>query len=276
MKHNCIEPIRRLALGVSFLVCSSILCEAQVGLPPCPGFAPGGEPYFIFVDPIEWTGAPKDVNTSIQSKIRFAVQTEIERLNTELGDLNFSDGQPIPPLVSVMCSGRVPPDESAFDNNEFKTLSDNKVLLEIWGSIDDSATGEGSLSFVLIPAREYTKPAIYTVEMKVGPASQAERAMPEFLRTTKRLSAYAEMVLGIRLYENKIYAQSITHMCRGIGQLERSLKKAPVGAPKSARDHRLMQDVTRIVNNAIEDQRRSDSVAAMASEAPTGCPTGGN
>jgi hypothetical protein len=147
------------------------------------------------------------------------------------------------------CGQRFPRDASDFDDHQFDSLDNLRVILEVWGVLDNSAKGSGAIGFALVPARPLAPPAVYVV-----PSPNLLNS----LRQGTQVSAFAPLVLGIRRFQNHAYAEAVPLLCSGMGQL------APVLNDQSAlsdpafrtRQQALVASLNGIINSSIVEARK--------------------
>jgi hypothetical protein len=174
----------------------------------------------------------------------------------------------------LICKDRFPSDPGDFDDREVNSLDNLRVLLEVWGAIQDPATGQGVLGFVLVPARPLSPPAVFMVR----------RSAPNFLTQAKRgleLRAFAPLALGIRAYQNKLYEESVPNLCQGAHELDGMLKMsgATMDAALRSAEEKLLITTRTTASDAIK-QARTDPHSRYGILRPQAdgtfvCPTAG-
>jgi hypothetical protein len=244
---------KRIAIALALLACSM----AQAQLTNCRDPGPP-EAFKIFVDEVRTAG-----NSAGSAKVQEKLQS-IHRFLSE--NLKAASGD----NASVRdCGKRFPSDPSDFDGTEFDGLDNLRVVLEVWGVLDDAAKGSGSIGFALVPARPLAPPAVYVV-----PSANLLNS----LRQGKQMSAFAPLVLGIRQYQNKNYADAVLLLCTGTQQLDSVLHgQAGLGDTAfRARQRELMRKVREITDSAIREAKKTpDSpyqVWTPASDGTFACP----
>ena len=192
----------------------------------------------IFVDEVRLTGGSTS-SAKVQEKLQSIRKFLSENLKASSND-----------KASVRdCGKRFPNDPSDFDSTEFDGLDNLRVVLEVWGVLDDPATGSGSLGFALVPARPITPPAVYVIPITDLLTS---------LRQGRQMSAFAPLVLGIRQYQNKNYADAVPLLCAGTQQLD-SILTGPAALGDvafRARQQELVKKVKEIIDTAIREARK--------------------
>ena len=110
--------------------------------------------------------------------------------------------------------------------------------------------GSGSIGFALVPARPLAPPAVYVV-----PSDN----LLSSLRRGKQMSAFAPLVLGIRQYQNRNYADAVLLLCTGTQQLDSVLGgQAALGDTAfRARQQALMKKVKEITDAAIREAKKA-------------------
>lgn len=193
----------------------------------------------IFVDEVRATGGSTG-SARVREKVQGIHKFLSENLKASSGD-----------KASVRdCGKRFPSDSADFDNKEFDGLDNLRVVLEVWGMLDDPVKGSGSLGFALVPARPIAPPAVYVV-----PSANLLNS----LRQGKQMSAFAPLVLGIRQYQNKNYADAVPLLCAGTQQLNSVLTgQSALGDDAfRTRQRELMKKVKEITDSAIREARRT-------------------
>lgn len=230
-------------MTVSLLACGLLNCDpAAADLKACasPGPAPT---YKIFVDDVKSTsGAPPSA-------------AQLKDL-TGLRDFVVSDLTTLAGAQASVrrCDNRFPADSGDFDDSEVDSLDNLRVLLEVWGSAEEVATGRGLLGFVLVPA---WTPSLHTVYV-------VRRDGPNFLAQAKRgteLRVFAPLSIGLRTYKNKNYADAVSPLCQGITELQTLLSQPSAGADASlqASETNLLINARQIASDAIEKARAPGS-----------------
>jgi hypothetical protein len=197
----------------------------------------------IFVDEVRAADGSA-ANSKVQEKLQSIHKFLFENLKASSGD-----------KASVRdCGKRFPNDPSDFDSTEFDGLDNLRVLLEVWGVLDNPARGSGSLGFALVPARPISPPAVYVV-----PSTNLLNSF----RQGKQVSAFAPLVLGIRQYQNRNYADAVPLLCAGTQQLSSVLggHSTLTDAAFLSRQQELMKRVKQITDSAIREARKTPGSA---------------
>jgi hypothetical protein len=153
----------------------------------------------------------------------------------------------------IPCRGRFPQDATEYTDGEFDSLDNLRVLLEVWGSVDDPVGGRGSLGFVLVPARSVAPPALFVVR----------RSGRDFLSQAQQgavLEMFAPIAIGIHDYQNRKFEDAVPNLCEGINKLQDSVNSSRLANDLAALEeqNKLLIAVRRVVSDAIR-QARSDS-----------------
>jgi hypothetical protein len=148
------------------------------------------------------------------------------------------------------CGKRHPNDPSDFDSTEFDGLDNLRVVLEVWGVLNDPAKGSGSLGFALIPAHSLAPPAVYVI-----PSANLLNS----LRQGRQMSAFAPLVFGISQYQNRNYASAVPLLCAGTQQLNSVLtgQSALGDAAFLSHQQELMKKVREITDKAVREARKT-------------------
>jgi hypothetical protein len=228
----------RIALAVAALAYG----VAQAQLTNCKDPGPP-EVFKIFVDEVRVAGSSGS-SVKVQEKLQSIHKFLSENLKASSGD-----------NASVRdCGTRFPKDPADFDGTEFDGLDNLRVVLEVWGVLEDPTRGSGSIGFALVPARPIAPPAIYVV-----PSSN----LLSSLRQGKQMSAFAPLVLGIRQYQNRNYADAVPLLCAGTQQLNSVLhgQSALGDAAFFTHQQELMKKVKEIADSAIREARKTPGSA---------------
>jgi hypothetical protein len=197
------------------------------------------EAYKIYVDEVRILGNPV---SSVET------QQKLQSIRKFLSDnLKVSAGE----NASVRdCGKRFPSDASDFDKPEFDGLENLRVVLEVWGVLEDPSRGSGTIGFALVPARPLIPPAVYVL-----PSANLLNSF----RQGKQMSAFAPLVLGIRHYQNKKHADAVPLLCGGAQQLEAVLsgQNALGDPPFRARQQALLKKVKEVTDSAIREARKA-------------------
>ena len=197
------------------------------------------EVFKIYVDEVRATGGSAG-SASVQARLQSIHKFLSENLRASSGD-----------NASVRdCGKRHPNDPSDFDSTEFDGLDNLRVVLEVWGVLNDPAKGSGSLGFALIPAHSLAPPAVYVI-----PSANLLNS----LRQGRQMSAFAPLVFGISQYQNRNYANAVPLLCAGTQQLNSVLtgQSALGDAAFLSRQQELMKKVREITDKAVREARKT-------------------
>ena len=201
--------------------------------------ATGGSAYKIFVDDVRSVSSTpaSPAQTKKMGGLRDFI---VENLRT------MSKGR-----ASVApCAGRFPSDASVFTDDEFDSLDRLRVLLEVWGAVEDPVREQGALGFVLVPARQVSPPAVFVFRRTGGSfLSQADQGA--------KLQVFTPVVLGLIDYQNLKYEDAIPNLCQGQHKLTDIINSAdPNADPQSLTDQKkLLSELRRIISDAITKGR---------------------
>ncbi len=224
----------RIVITLAALACGT----AHAQLTNCNDPGPP-DAFKIFVDEVRATGTSKS-NAKVQEKLQSIHKFLTENLKASSED-----------KASVRdCGKRFPTDPTDFDSTEFDGLDNLRVVLEVWGVLDDPTRGSGSLGFALVPARPIAPPAVYIVPITDLLSS---------LRQGRQMSAFAPLVLGIRQYQNKNYADAVPLLCSGAQQLSSISRGQSAVSDAAFRTHQqeLMKKVKEITDSSIREARKT-------------------
>src|SRR6266481_1689656 len=200
------------------------------------------EVYKIYVD---------EVRTSSGQTASAQTRQKLQTVHRFLSDnLKVSAGK----NASVRdCGTRFPSDATDFDDREFDGLDNMRVVLEVWSVLEDPAHGSGTIGLALVPARPLIPPAVFVV-----PSTNLLNS----LRQAKQMSAFAPLVLGIRNFQNKKYADAVPLLCAGTQQLGAVLSgQNALGDPAfRTRQQELRQKIKEITNSAIKEARKMPGI----------------
>ena len=256
MHRNRMRPSWiRLAIALAAFAVACGTAHAQLTNCQDPG---PPDAFKIFVDEVRVTGGSAG-NARVQERLQSIHKFLLENLKASSGD-----------TASVRdCGKRFPSDPSDFDDTEFHGLDNLRVVLEVWSVLDDPAKESGSLGFALIPARPIASPAVYVV-----PSANLLNS----LRQGKQISGFAPLVLGIRQYQNRNYADAVPLLCAGTQQLNSVVTglSALGNAAFVARQQELMKKVKAITDSAIREARKTPGspfrLWTLASDGTFVCP----
>jgi hypothetical protein len=201
--------------------------------------AASGDAYKIFVDDVRSVSSTP-ASTSQAKKMGGLRDFIVENLRT------MSKGR----ASVVPCIGRFPSDASLFTDDEFDSLDRLRVLLEVWGAVEDPVREQGALGFVLVPARQVSPPAVFVFRRTGGSfLSQAGQGA--------KLQVFTPVVLGLIDYQNLKYEEAIPNLCEGQHKLTDVINSAsPSADPQSLPDQKkLLAELRRITSDAIMKAR---------------------
>ena len=110
------------------------------------------------------------------------------------------------------CLGRKPREKSEYDDAQINSLDNLRVVMEVWGAIENQSTGDGEFGFVLVPTRSIAPPAVFVVK------DNFNGKLDSILKRNKQRQAFAPVVLGTRYYQNHNYLEALPLLCQGCSQ----------------------------------------------------------
>ena len=224
---------------------------AQAQLTNCKDPGPP-ETFKIFVD---------EVRSSDSTANSIKMQEKLQSIRKFLSDnLKLSSGED----ASVRdCGKRFPNDTQDFDATEFDSLKNLRVVLEVWGVLEDPARGTGKIGFALLPARPLAAPAVYFV-----PSTN----MLSALRQGQQMTAFAPLVLGIRRYQDQHYDEAVPLLCKGTKQLNALVSGASAlgDATFRARQQELLVKIKTMTDDAVLKAGNIPGSNVAASKAANG------
>jgi hypothetical protein len=189
--------------------------------------------YKIYVDDVRLPAA--GVSLRLRKRADFLRNAFLADLNNTLQDR----------AAVKRCNGRFPLDKSDFTDTQVDSLSNLRVVLEVWTAIEDQATAAGEFGFVLVPARSIAPPAVFVVK------DNFQRDVNSILKRNKQLQAFAPVVLGTRYYQNQKYLEALPLLCQGHTQLQ-----AVIAAPQDAQLLQREKDLLGRLDDIIDDSYR--------------------
>jgi hypothetical protein len=237
MKERRNGQFARCRLWLAALLLLGTNAAAQ--LIPC-GSGGAADAYKIYVDEIK---SPNSTAADAESVRRIRGIRDILESN-----LKVSLGAKV---VVRRCDNRFPTGIDDFDGEQLDSLENLRVLLEVWGVLQDSTQGQGSLGFVLVPARTFSSPAVYLVSTSRGTDLLAQT------RKGLELRVFGPLALGMREYQNKRYEASIPLLCQGAHDLSTLLKRNGVTDAAARVDQEtLLKQLTGVVDTAVKNARK--------------------
>ncbi|HEY4355005.1 MAG TPA: hypothetical protein VGN16_04590 [Acidobacteriaceae bacterium] len=226
------------SIGYATVVMLATCGMARAQLTNCRDPGPP-EAFKIFVDEVRVSGGSVPT-ASVQAKLQTIHKFLYENLRASSGD-----------NASVRdCGKRYPNDPADFDSTEFGGLDNLRVVLEVWGALDNPTKGSGTLGFALIPAHSIAPPAVFII---------SSDNLLNSLRQGRQIGAFAPLVSGISQYQNRNYAGAIPLLCAGTQQLTPVLSgQAAFGdAAFLSRQQALMKRVREMTDAAVKEARKT-------------------
>src|SRR5262245_52366309 len=160
--------------------------------------------YKIVLDDFAFVSANAEQNaalTALRDRLQFNVNVQLDALKSaarEFGNLQV-------PMRPVTCAGRRPsPEGSEFTAALAERLSDARVVVEVWGTLDMHSGTRARIGYVIPPVQRYfapdEAPAIHLLaypKTGAGPVEELEN-LPE-------LPAFALVGLGTKAARAKNY-----------------------------------------------------------------------
>src|SRR5262245_66396434 len=127
----------KLSVKKSFVCCLLLIAlfifsnETSAQITPCTKLA-GVEGIKVMLDEIYFLAAPGSQPSSLSMQaLSWKVRCQIGALKTELGA--STNLEPVP------CQGRKPTSVSDFTRDQVRQLNDQRVVLEVWGILQNSS-----------------------------------------------------------------------------------------------------------------------------------------
>jgi hypothetical protein len=197
------------------------------------------------------TSGTQPTSLSMQA-LAWKVSCQIRALKAELG---ASSQQ----FELIPCLGRKPGSESDFTRDQVSQLNAQRVVLEVWGVLQNSAgatpasSPQALVGFAVIPLRFYEHfetntgdmPGVYMAEFPF------DIAKPEtLLEQSGDFKTYFTIGLGLKFYKEKIYNSALKSFC----QAQHSLQ--PGGIKPTDPDKVALVDYVRKMTKTVVDDAR--------------------
>lgn len=201
------------------------------------------------------TSGTQPTSLSMQA-LSWKVSCQIRALKAELG---ASTQQ----FELVPCLGRKPGSESDFTRDQVSQLNAQRVVLEVWGVLQNSAgttpqaSPQALVGFAIIPLRFYQHfetnsgdmPGVYMAEFPF------DIAKPEtLLEQSSDFKTYFTIGLGLKFFKEKIYNSALKSFC----QAQHSLQ--PGGNNPTDPDKIALLDYVRKMTKTVVDDARKGPV----------------
>ena len=223
----------RLAAAVScWLVMAPLAARAQ--LVDCPAIRYASS-YKVVMDDLFFAKPAMETDADLRllmDRLRFIVNNRLTGLALEMRGATH---QSIP-LSLVSCPGRHPLDASEFDHDRSQDLTDSKVVLEVWGTLDGVVQGgridarEARVGYAVLPLRFYEfgavdLPGIYVLRYpRSGTAPAGDLSV--LFEQLPELDAYAALGVGLKAAKAKDFDLAVQFLKKS----EALLGSVPKGA----------------------------------------------
>jgi hypothetical protein len=248
--------LERLAVIVALV----ITIKPVLGSPkPC---QPPDAAYKIFFDPVRPfdTDSPPGGVKRLRGYLSTSLKRHLESLRVER-----------PELLPVPCALRAP-ESSDFDSNQVEWLNNRKVVMELWGTIDDAGKKkyDANVNVAVIPASVVTlaksnPPVIFTLTQRVRESATPDELLDVF-KEYRQVSAYALIGVGLRAKEEPNWDSAYDYLCKGKAELQ------PLARPQ---DQAFLQYVTvqvdQVVRGAQNDPKYVGTFKLLPSNAIGDC-----
>ncbi|HEY3051965.1 MAG TPA: hypothetical protein VGK04_01100 [Thermoanaerobaculia bacterium] len=229
--------MRMTRLVVFAAVASLFIVAGRVQASPKPCQPPDAA-YKIFFDPVRPFDADSPAGVKrLRGYLATSLKRHLESLRTER-----------PELLPVPCAERAP-ESSDFDSMQVEWLNNRKVVMELWGTIDDAGNKkyDANVNVAVIPASvvalaKAKPPAIFTLSERVAETATPDELLNIF-RKYRQVSAYALIGVGLRAKEEPNgWNAAYDYLCKGRAELQ------PLARPQ---DQALLQYVTAQVDQVV-------------------------
>jgi hypothetical protein len=206
--------------------------------------------YKIVIDDLFFAKPALDADADLKlvmDRLRFTVNNQLTALALQMRDATHQST----PLSLVSCPGRHPLDASEFDRDRAQDLTDSKVVLEVWGTLDGSVRDgkvdarEARVGYAVMPLRFYEfgavdLPGVYVLRYPRSGGAPAG-GFTGLLEQLPELDAYAALGVGLKAAKAKDFDLAVQFLKRA----EALLGSVPKGA--STLDAALQQALAKYV-----------------------------
>ena len=196
--------------------------EAQ--LADCAALGSGSGAYKVVIDELSFVGAPAAVTAELRNLkelLQFNLSIQLAELRSDVASLRLV---PVLDLGLVSCSGRKPTLEGTeFTDARVETLSDQRVVVELWGTLLEGAGGtvaapHAMIGYVIPPVLHYRpEPALPGRFLIQYPKSDGAPA--DVLRKLPEASAFALVGLAVKARKARRYDLAVWAYSRGEGRI---------------------------------------------------------
>jgi hypothetical protein len=194
-------------------------------LADCNALGTGSETYKVVVDELSFasgaTAGPVAV-LNLKERLAFNLSTQLEEFR---GDVTALGVRPVIDLGLIGCPGRRPSlHGTAFTAQRVATLNDQRVVVELWGTLldgGDAATGgpRAMIGYVIPPVLHYvpaaTAPGRFLVQYP-----KADGGPDDVLRNLPEASAFALVGLAVKARKARKYDLAVWAFGRSEGRIK--------------------------------------------------------
>jgi len=243
------EPRRTRACRPRLLVSTAACCLALAFTPParaqivdCPEIRGNSSLFKVVLDETAYarTGLDSDGDLqNIKAQLLFTVDGQLQELGMEMRQAT----QPPVQLLSVFCPGRHPRGASDFDHDRSQSLTANKVVLEVWATLDATRQGDkvgdrqARIGYAIPPLRFYESGAVDLPGLYLLRYPRSGADLVGILGGLPELSAYATLGLGLRAARAQDYDVAVQYLKKAEALLSRI---AGAGTDLNAVNHRAL------------------------------------
>lgn len=213
--------IERAAI-VGLLLLTPVAGRAQ--LADCQELGAGTEAYKVVMDELSFAAGAGDGQASVvnlKELLAFNLTTQLEEFRSDVSALGVT---PAVNLGLISCPGRRPSlNGTEFTPQRIETLSDQRVVVELWGTLlaVDEETAEGPhamIGYVIPPMLHFRpEPAVPGRFLIQYPKAGGDAA--DVLRKLPEASAFALVGLGIKARKARRYDLAVWAFTRSEGRI---------------------------------------------------------
>jgi hypothetical protein len=211
---------RILAAGVLLITCG--VCQAQ--LADCAELGAGSRNYKVVLDDLSFTTSAEAAGSgsaNLKNLLTFNLSTQLAEFEKDVQELAT---EPPVELRVVNCLGRKPSLNGAeFTPQRIVNLSDQRVVVELWGTLLDQGAGAAAgpramigyvIPPVFVPGAGATAPARFLIQYpKAGGGS------PDVLHKLPEASAFALVGLAVHAKKARKYDLAVWALGRSEGSI---------------------------------------------------------
>ena len=219
------------------IVCPPLWLRAQ--LIDC-SMSGSAEEYKIYVDDVN-VPPGVEVPKVLLKRANLLRDTFLRDLNVTLQDQ----------ASAKRCLGRKPREKSEYNDAQINSLDNLRVVMEVWGAIENQSTGEGEFGFVLVPTRSIAPPAVFVVK------DNFNGKLDSILKRNKQRQAFAPVVLGTRYYQNHKYLDALPLLCQGRTQLQVMISEPGSDSQLVQRGKNLIAKLDGVIDDSYRQAKAS-------------------